>query len=165
MKRKFESNVAAELPKTRDSEPNLPWKLSAEDLDKLNPHGEGVKTDDISSPPLKTRAIFPILLVLTIFVLLSQVVLDTYIENDNMLQSAAKMRQSAAKGQGELAALQVKVAQVSEEKNRLGENAIRLEKRIEDLSDQKELFTAALESLTKKNDEIIIEAPVVSEQR
>ena len=158
MKRKFESNVAAELPKTRGSEPNLPWKLSTEDLDKLNPHGEGVKMADISSPPLKTRAIFPILLVLTIFVLLSQVAFDAYIENDNMLQGAAK-------DQRELAALQVRVTQVSEEKITLNENAVRLEKRIEDLSDQKELFTAALESLTKKNDEIIIEAPAASEQR
>ena len=43
MKRRFESNVAADLPKTRLNEPNLPWKLSEEDLYRLKKSGDGVK--------------------------------------------------------------------------------------------------------------------------
>lgn len=159
MKRKFETNVATELPKTRAGEPGLPWKLSKEDLDKLGAPDDLAKAADIASPPLLTRAVFPILLVLTIFVLLSQVVLNAYIENDGM-------RQAAAKKARELAALKADLMQVSGEKSRLAENAarlnensVRLEKKIEDLGEQKELFTAALESLTKKSDEIVIEAP------
>lgn len=160
-RRKFETNVATELPKTRTGEPTLPWKLNDEDLDRLGAQDGSEKAADIASPPLKTRAIFPILLVLTIFVLLSQIVLNAYIENNGMQQSAAKKAR-------ELAALKADLAQAADEKNRLsenaarlGENAARLEKKIEDLKEQKELFTAALESLTKKNDEIVIEAPAV----
>lgn len=155
MKRRFESNIAVDLPKTRSNEPNLPWKLSDEDLDRLKT-GDGARAGEIASPPLRTRAIFPILLVLAIFVLLSQFALDVYLENNNIQQSA---QQSAARKEGVIASLQADVAKLAGEKEKLGENASRLEKKIEDLNEQKELFTAALESLTKKNDEIIIEAP------
>lgn len=158
MKRKFETNVATELPKTRASEPGLPWKLSDEDLDKLNPHEDAVKAAEVASPPLRTRAVFPILLVVTIFILLFQAALNAYIENEDMQQSVAVK-------QVEVAALQAKVEKISGEKEKISENSARLEKRIEDLSEQKELFTAALESLTKRSDEIVIEAPVAGDRK
>jgi hypothetical protein len=147
MKKKFETNVAAELPKTRTREPNLPWKLNDQDLAELGEGSLDHKADIIAAEPLKTRALFPILLVLVIFVAALNMMAGIYIDSENA-------RSASIKRDGELAILKSDLNKAVTEKAEIGESAARLEKKIEDLKDQKELFTAALESLTRKSDEV-----------
>ena len=56
--------------------------------------------------------------------------------------------------------MQVDLDKADAEKTALEHNASQLEKRVNDLSAQKELFTAVLESLTKKGDEVLAEPPL-----
>ena len=90
--------------------------------------------------------------------------LDAYLENGDIQQSAARKEGVIARLQADVTKLAGEKDRLAAEKDKIGENTSRLEKKIEDLNEQKELFTAALESLTKKSDEIIIEAPPASAQ-
>ena len=146
MKKKFETNVATELPKTKLNEPELPWKLNDDDLAQLG-QGSGLSNDAaIAAPPLKTRAIFPILLVINVFVIAIIIMLNIYTDSEDA-------KTAVFKKEAEAASLKASLNKAAGEKKSLSENSARLEKKIEDLKDQKELFTAALESLTKKSDE------------
>ncbi len=147
MKTKFETNVAQEVPKTRMSqEPGLPWKLDPEDLEKINSAHEVYKSAATGSPPLKTRAIFPILLLGTIFVTVMYFV--SLIVTDN-----ANTRAAAQKSEVTMSSLQTTLEKMNTEKNTLSDNLGQLEKRVNDLNAQKELFATVIESLTKKSDE------------
>jgi hypothetical protein len=150
MKKKFEMNVAAEMPKTKLHEPELPWKLSDEDLAQLGSEAEVPGDVAVATPPFKARAVFPILLVVTVFVVAINIMLNIYIDSENAKAAAFRKDREAA-------SLKANLEKAVSEKKSLNENSARLEKRIEDLKDQKELFTAALESLTKKSDEVEID--------
>lgn len=64
MKEKFETNVAEDMPKIRTQEPGLPWKLTDDELEQIGPQDEEYRSAIAPTPPLRTRAIFPIMLVL-----------------------------------------------------------------------------------------------------
>ena len=145
MKKKFEDNVASEMPKTKSEEPSLPWKIDEADLAKIDSESQEYNNIVQGAPPLKTRPVFLILLVVAIFMAALFMVAGISIEN-------RKIRIGISEKEKEAAVLQVDLDKAAAEKAALEHNASQLEKRVGDLSAQKELFTAVLESLTKKED-------------
>ncbi|MDD5681057.1 MAG: hypothetical protein PHI59_07430 [Candidatus Omnitrophica bacterium] len=90
MKKKFESNVAAEIPKTKLHEPELPWKITTDDLAEVASKSSSYKSAVTGTPPFKTRAIFLILLVAALFLFTSIVVLNAVVENEKVRQDMLK---------------------------------------------------------------------------
>ncbi|MCX5686215.1 MAG: hypothetical protein NTW09_01945 [Candidatus Omnitrophica bacterium] len=152
MKKKFESNVAAEIPKTKLHEPELPWKITADDLAQATPKSDDYRSAVAGTPPFKTRAIFLILLVAALFLFTSIVVLNAVVEND-------LARRDMLKKEKELALIKTDLEKLAGEKEALTKNSASLEKKVSDLAAQKELFTSVIESLTKKSDEAEVEKP------
>ncbi|MCX5679423.1 MAG: hypothetical protein NTZ95_01955 [Candidatus Omnitrophica bacterium] len=155
MKKKFEDNVASQMPKTKSEEPTLPWKIDESDLAKIDSESQDYKDLAQGAPPLKTRPVFLIALVLAIFAAALFMVASIAIENDRIKIGISEKEKEAA-------ILQVNLDKAAAEKTTLEHNASQLEKRVNDLSAQKELFTAVLESLTKKED--VIPAETTSSQ-
>lgn len=148
MKTKFDDNVAQDIPKTKEfSEPQLPWKLSSEEMSRLEASGEELeKLAANVVPPLQVRAIFIILLVAAIFVTILNSIINIAIDN-------SEMQIGISKKERQVAAVTTALDKAAGEKAALSENALKLEKRVNDLSAQKELYTAVIETLTKKTDE------------
>jgi len=146
MKKKFEDNVADQIPKTRSEEPSLPWKIDDADLEKIDSEQRDYKDLVQGAPPLKTRPVFLVSLVIAIFAAALFMVASMVTENDRMKIGISEKEKEAA-------VLQVNLDKAAAEKTALEHNASQLEKRVGDLSAQKELFTAVLESLTRKADE------------
>lgn len=147
MKTKFEANVAAEIPKTKLREPTLPWKVTQEEAGSA-----GQKDDDLASAmsgtaPLKTRAPFLILLVITIFGITTYLVSNAMVENE-------KIRAAIAKKDSEISAVQINLVKAVAEKDAVIKNSSQLEKKVGDLAAQKKLFASVIESLTRKGEEI-----------
>jgi len=155
MKKKFEDNVASRIPKTKSEEPALPWKIEESDLAKADSDNQEYKDLVQGTPPLKTRPVFLISLVIAIFAAALFMVASMVTENNRMKIGISEKEKEAA-------VLQVDLDKAAAEKVALEHNASQLEKRVGDLSAQKELFTAVLESLTKKADEVPAETPASS---
>lgn len=146
MKTKFDDNVAQNIPVTKNSaEPELPWKLSESEITRIEATDEEHKSA-MASPPLHVRAIFVVLLVLAIFVVILNSVVNAIIDN-------AEMRLNMSKKEKEVASIQAALANAASEKAVLSDAAVKLEKRVNDLNAQKELYTAVIETLTKKTDD------------
>jgi hypothetical protein len=143
MKKKFEDNVASELPKTSAGEPALPWKIDEADLEKIESASGEFKDLSNGEPPLKARPVFMVMLIVAIFLSAFLMLTTVAVENEGI-----KSTLSVAEDRAE--SLKVKVETISVEKAAVESNAVQLEKRVNDLSAQKELFTAVLESLAKK---------------
>ena len=152
MKKKFESNVATEIPKTKLHEPELPWKITTDDLAEAASRSDDYRSAVAGTPPFKTRAIFLILLVAALFLFTSIVVLNAVVEND-------LVRQDMLKREKELVLIKTDLQKLAGEKEALTKNSAFLEKKVSDLAAQKELFTSVIESLTKKSDEAEAEKP------
>ena len=146
MKKKFETNVAVDIPKTKSQEPGLPWRLSSEEVEKIESRNEEYKSTAASTPPLKTRAIFLILLILTIFVIAFYMITNTVMGNESI-------RVNMSKNELAITSLRADMAKIAGEKNMLSEKSSQLEKKINDLTAQKELFTSVIETMTKKGEE------------
>ena len=147
MKTKFDDNVAQNIPVTKNpSEPELPWKLSESEMTRIEAADEEHKTA-VTAPPLHVRAIFVVLLVLTIFVVILNSIVN--VVNDN-----TEMRVDMSKKEKEISSIQTKLTAVASEKAALNDTTAKLEKRVNDLSAQKELYTAVIETLTKKTDDV-----------
>ena len=147
MKTKFEETVASEIPKTRpEGEPGLPWKVTDEEMDKVGAVDEEYKEVVTGAPPLHARAIFVILLVVSIFVVVMNTVISTAIDNSEMQLAALRKAQQVSTLKGQL-------QKSASEKAVVSDNASKLEKKVSDLNAQKELYTAVIETLTKKTDE------------
>lgn len=146
MRKKFETNVAQEMPKTRLNEPELPWKLKDEDVERFEKGGDEYRSARSGASPLRTRAIFLILLVLVIFAVILYMISNIIVENENI-------RTSILKKDIESASLKAEFNRVMNEKAAMAQNFTQLEKKVNDLSAQKELFTSVIESLTKRPDE------------
>jgi len=152
MKKKFESNVATEMPKTKLHEPELPWKITTDDLAEAASKGDDYKSAVAGTPPFKTRAVFLILLVTALFLFTLMIVINAVTENE-------KIRQDMLKRENELALIRADLQKLAGEKEALTKNSAQLEKKVSDLAAQKELFTSVIESLTKKSDEAEVEKP------
>ena len=150
MKKKFESNVAAEIPKTKLHEPELPWKLTGDDLAGVATKNEEYKAVLSGAAPLKTRPVFLIALVLTIFVITALTMMNTAQENKNIKGDIATREKDREK---ELVSIKMNLGRIANEKDALAKSSAQLEKKVSDLNAQKELFTSVIESLTKKSDE------------
>jgi len=150
MKKKFESNVASEIPKTKLHEPELPWKVTSDDLPSSGNRSEELNSAFAGTPPLKTRAVFLIMLVAALFIVTSMVIVNSVTENE-------KMRQDIDKREKEIYSIKANLEKLASEKDTLSKSSVQLEKKVNDLSAQKELFTSVIESLTKKSDEAEIE--------
>lgn len=151
MKTKFDENVAAEIPKTRSGqEPELPWKVTDEEIGKAEAADEEYKEAVDGTPPLHARAIFIILLVISIFIAIVNAVLNIAIENSEIqLEAIRKERR--------VESLQQELARTESAKTTLSENAAQLERKVSELSEQKELYTSVIETLTKRPDDSPIE--------
>ncbi|MCX5678989.1 MAG: hypothetical protein NTY76_07815 [Candidatus Omnitrophica bacterium] len=146
MKTKFDDNVAQNIPVTKNSaEPELPWKLSESEITRIEATDEEHKSA-ITAPPLHVRAIFVVLLVLTIFVVILNSVVNMTIDN-------AEMRLNMSKKEKQVVSIQTALTNAASEKAALSDTAAKLEKRVSDLNAQKELYTAVIETLTKKTDD------------
>jgi len=146
MKKKFESNVASEIPRTKLHEPELPWKITSDDMAKVAEREGELKSDISLTSPLRTRAAFLILLVAAIFITASLLIINAVTEND-------KMRLYIENRQRDITAMKTDIQKLSAEKEDLSKNTAQLEKKVNDLAAQKELFTSVIESLTKKSDD------------
>ncbi len=146
MKTKFESNVAADIPKTKLHEPELPWKLTDEDVGQLGPDAETMLSLKSGGAPLKTRPIFLILLVVAIFGMSAYLISGAITENE-------RMRLSVDKKEGEISLMRTNIAKITADKEAIKKDASQLHKKISDLLAQKQLFTSVIETLTKKGDE------------
>ena len=150
MKKKFESNVATEIPKTKLHEPELPWKITTDDLAEAASKGDDYKSAIAGTPPFRTRAVFLIMLVAAMFLFTSIMVINAVVENE-------KTRQGMLKKEKELALIKTDLEKLAGEKEALTKNSASLEKKVGDLAAQKELFTSVIETLTKKSDEAEVE--------
>lgn len=147
MKKRFEINVASEIPKTRLHEPELPWKISGDDLDRIASAEEDSKDAATGTPPLKVRAPFIIMLVAAVFAVTSYLVINSVMQSE-------RIRSNMLKKDKEASALKADAEKLASENLLLGRTSVQLEKKVGELSAQKELFTGVIESLTKRNDEI-----------
>lgn len=147
MKQKFETNVASDIPKTKLREPALPWKLSEDEVGQIGSKDDDRKYTISGTPPLKTRAPFLILLVVVIFGITTYLVASAIVENE-------KIRGNIAKKESELSAVQMNLVKAVAEKEAVNKNSSQLEKKISDLTAQKQLFASIIESLTKKGEDI-----------
>ena len=147
MKTKFEETVASEIPKTRpEGEPGLPWKVTDEEMGRVEAVDAAYKEVVTGAPPLHARAIFVILLVVSIFVVVLNTVISIAIDNSEMQLAALRKVQQVSTLKGQL-------QKSASEKAAVSDNASKLEKKVGDLNAQKELYTAVIETLTKKTDE------------
>ncbi len=64
------------------------------------------------------------------------------------------MRTNVAKKDGEISLMQMSLVKTAAEKEAINKNAAQLEKKVSDLTAQKQLFASVIESLTKKGDEL-----------
>ena len=153
MKTKFEANVAADIPKTKLHEPELPWKVSDEEVGRIGSKSDEFKAALSGTAPLKTRAPFMALLVVTIFGITTYLVSSAVVENE-------KIRSNMVKKDGELNLAQMSLVKAAAEKEAINKNAAQLEKKLGDLTAQKQLFASVIESLTKKSEDIDVPPPV-----
>ena len=147
MKQKFETAVASDIPKTKLYEPDLPWKLSEDEMKKISSRADDLKAAASGMPPLKTRAPFLILLVVTVFGITTYLVTNMVVENE-------KMRSNIAKKEIELSLVQINLVRAVAEKNIVNKNSSQLKKKISNLTAQKRIFASIIESLIKKDEEI-----------
>jgi septal ring factor EnvC (AmiA/AmiB activator) len=150
MKTKFETNVASQLPKTKTHEPGLPWKVTNEDLEHVVAKEDDYKAAVTGTPPLKTRAIFLVLLIVAVFAATLYFVSLIAIENE-------KARENLQRKETAVVSLQASLEKVKNEKDMLNGNLAQLEKRVNELNAQKEIFTTVIESLTKRGEEFVLE--------
>ena len=153
MKEKFEANVATEIPKTKLHEPGLPWKLTEDEVGQIGSRDDDFRAAVSGAAPLKARAPFLVLLVVTIFGITTYLVANSVIENQTM-------RDNITKKEGELFLAQSNLSKTAAEKDAVTKNSAQLEKKVSDLMAQKRLFTSVIESLTKKGEDI--DAPTAS---
>lgn len=146
MKKKFEANVAAELPKTKLHEPELPWKVTTDDLEKIAPEENEFKLAMEGIAPLKVRPLFLITLVMAVFVFTIYMIASAIVENESM-------RKNISAKEKQILAMKADLGKAAGEKELLAKNSSQLEKKVGELSAQKELFTGVIESLTKKSEE------------
>jgi hypothetical protein len=146
MKTKFDDNVAQNIPITKNSaEPELPWKLSDSEINSIEANDENYKTA-ITAPPMQVRAIFMVLLVAAIFAVILNSIAGVAIDN-------AEMQLNVSNKEKQVFSIQAALEKTALEKATLSDTAVKLEKRVNDLNAQKELYSAVIETLTKKTDD------------
>jgi len=148
MKTKFDDNVAQNIPVTKDvPEPSLPWKISESELARIEAKDQNVKAA-VKEPPLQVRAVFVVLLVVTIFVVIMNGMVNVAVDNNTMQMDVTSKEVQVAR-------IKKALEKADREKADWNENAARLEKKISDLNAQKELYSAVIETLTKKTDDTL----------
>ena len=115
MKQKFETNVASDIPKTKLHEPELPWKLSEDEVGQIGSRDDGRKATISGTPPLKTSAPVLILLVVMIFGITTYLVLSAVVENE-------KIRGNITKKETELSIVQLNLVRAVAEKDVVNKN-------------------------------------------
>lgn len=144
MKTRFEANVASEVPKTKASqEPDLPWKVRDEDLDEVVASEAEYNKAVTGTSPFKTRAVFIIALLVTIFgavVYYSSMVVVDKEEAKGLYVAKEKT----------VTTLRSELEKISSQNEALNKSISDFEEHVKELNSQKELFTAVIESLTKK---------------
>ena len=146
MKTKFDDNVAQNIPITKNSaEPELPWKLSDSEINSIEANDENYKAT-ITAPPLQVRAVFMVLLVVAIFAVILNSIAGVVMDN-------TEMQSDILNKEKQVSSIQAALEKTSLEKAALNDAAAKLETRVNDLNTQKELYSAVIETLTKKTDD------------
>lgn len=146
MKTKFDDNVAQNIPITKNSaEPELPWKLSDSEINSIEANDENYKAT-ITAPPLQVRAVFMVFLVVAIFAVILNSIVGVVMDN-------TEMQSDILNKEKQVSSIQAALEKTSLEKAALNDTAEKLEKRVNDLNTQKELYSAVIETLTKKTDD------------
>lgn len=146
MKTKFDDNVAQNIPITKNSaEPELPWKLSDSEINSIEASDENYKAT-ITAPPLQVRAVFMVFLVVAIFAVILNSIVGVVMDN-------TEMQSDILNKEKQVSSIQAALEKTSLEKAALNDTAEKLEKRVNDLNTQKELYSAVIETLTKKTDD------------
>ena len=130
----------------------MPWKLTEEDVGRIDPKGDDRRAAISGAAPLKARAPFLVLLIITVFGITTYLVSNAVIENE-------KMRISVAKKEGEVSLMRIDLIKTAAEKEAIGKNTAQLEKKVNDLTAQKQLFASVIESLTKKGEDLDVIQP------
>ena len=71
----------------------------------------------------------------------------------NAVMENESIRANMSRNELAITSLRTDMARIASEKNMLSEKSSQLEKKINDLTAQKELFTSVIETMTKKGDE------------
>lgn len=146
MKTKFESNVAAQIPKTRSSqEPQLPWEISKYDIDQNGFLEDAAQSLADEKVPFGIRPVF--LAVLLIFMFASTLYVFVRVAEENK-----KARMSLQKKEKAIVLLQANLEKTVDEKDTLKERAARLQNDIADLNIRNKTFIGVIENLSKKNE-------------
>ncbi|MBU0605043.1 MAG: hypothetical protein KKH77_02005 [Candidatus Omnitrophica bacterium] len=146
IKTKFDDNVAQNIPITKNSaEPELPWKLSDSEINSIEANDENYKAT-ITAPPLQVRAVFMVFLVVAIFAVILNSIVGVVMDN-------TEMQSDILNKEKQVSSIQAALEKTSLEKAALNDTAAKLEKRVNDLNTQKELYSAVIETLTKKTDD------------
>lgn len=147
MKTKFDDSVAQDIPITKNSaEPGLPWKLSEAEMTRIEGADEEYNAAITAASPLHARAIFVVLLVVAIFTAILNSIINAVIDN-------SELQMNVSRKEGQVSSIKAALEKAASEKAALSDNTVKLEKRINDLNAQKELYTAVIETLTKKTDD------------
>lgn len=142
MKKKFEDNVAGRTPDAGSKEPALPWKIDESELAGVESSNEDYGAIERGEPPFKTRPVLLAVLLIAVFAFAILTLTDVTFENDRIKAGISEKEKEAS-------ALQSELEKASSAAEELRRSASELEKKLGDLSAQKELFTAVLESVAK----------------
>ena len=140
MKNKFEDNVASKTPKTRVSrEPALPWKVDETEMAQVASTEEDYKSTVKGLPPFRTRAIFLVLLLVSVFGAI--LYYSSIMALDNEEARSRIQRKDKA-----ISSMRAELNKIAMENTSLNESVTRFKARVD-------LYTSVIESLTKKMDE------------
>lgn len=148
MKTKFDETAVSEAPKTGSStEPALPWQLRDDDEALADRTGTSGRFALAGTAHPRASVVLIVLLIIAIFAFISNTItnmaIDKYAAESDSIQ------------RGEMvSSLKINLVKTAGEKAVLSEDASRLEKQVSDLNAQKELYTAVLETLAKKPDDV-----------
>lgn len=146
MKTKFETNVASKTPKEKQEEPGLPWQVGAEDIEKAaGPEGAG-SLAALGVSPFKTRAEVLVIVLGVIFIVTISFV-------SFMKKETLRTKNEVAMKEEAVSALESRVNKLNDENSAMNSSLTDLEKRLSELTVQKELFTDVLDGLVQNPDE------------
>jgi len=149
MDKKFDSNVATQIPKTKMThEPRLPWEVTQDDLDGSQFADSGLQTAELGKTPLGIKPVFLIAMLIFIFV-------STLSAFFFMAQISKKAKAEIQKSETQKALLMGNLAEAANKARILKEKNAQLEKSMtvldtqnKDLTEQNKDFMAVIKSLS-----------------
>ncbi len=146
MKTKFESNVAAQIPKTRSShEPQLPWEISKYDIDQNGFLEDAAQSLADEKVPFGIRPVFLAVLLIFMFAGTVHLLVRATEENKKVYMNMLKKKKMTA-------LLQSSLEKEVEENDVLRERTTRLEKNLATLNIWNKTFITVIENMSRRVD-------------